>query len=148
MADEIPEFGEPDLDATYVPRPGGYAVIFDREGRLAVVATAEGLHLPGGGLEAGESAESATLREVMEETGLRVELQASIGVAYELAFAPQENMHYRKRCAFFRAAVVATGEPSEADHELKWIAPDEALRDLHHEIQRWAVRMALAPPSP
>lgn len=140
---EIPQFGEFQPGATYVPRPGGYAVIFDPEGRLAVVATAEGLHLPGGGLEAGESAERATMREVAEETGLRVEIRAFIGVAHELVFALQENVHYRKRCSFFRATIVATGEPSEPDHELKWMAPAEALRTLHHEIQRWAVRKAL-----
>jgi 8-oxo-dGTP diphosphatase len=143
MAAEIPEFGDPQPGVTYVPRPGGYAVIFDREGLLAVVATAEGLHLPGGGLEPGESAEGAVLREVTEETGLRVEIQAFIGVAHELVFAPQENIHYRKRCSFFRAAVTGAGEPSEPDHELDWMAPREALESLHHEIQRWAVRKAL-----
>ena len=142
MASEIPEFGDSQPGATYLPRPGGYAVIFDDQGLLAVVATREGLHLPGGGLESGESPETATLREVAEETGLRVAIQAFIGVAHELVFAPQENVHYRKRCSFFRAAVVGAGEPSEPDHELQWITPQEALRDLHHEIQRWAVQKA------
>jgi 8-oxo-dGTP diphosphatase len=140
---EIPEFGDSQPGAAYVPRPGGYAVIFDERGRLAVVATAEGLHLPGGGLEPGESAEAATLREVAEETGLRVEIRAFIGAAHELVFARQENVHYRKRCSFYRATVVGAGEPSEPDHELGWMAPHEALRSLHHEIQRWAVRKAL-----
>jgi len=143
MATDVPEFGDSKPGATYVPRPGGYAVIFDEHGRLAVVATAEGLHLPGGGQESGESPETAALREVTEETGLRVEIQAFIGVAHELVFAPQENVHYRKRCSFFRAAVVGTGQASEPDHELEWMAPREALVSLHHEIQRWAVRKAL-----
>ena len=142
-ANDIPVFGDARPGTTYVPRPGGYAVIFDRRGFLAVVETEEGLHLPGGGQEAGESAEAATVREVAEETGLEVELLAKIGVADELAFAPSKGTHYRKRCTFFRAAVTGTGEPTEANHELKWMAPSSAVRELHHEVQRWAVRKAL-----
>jgi 8-oxo-dGTP diphosphatase len=141
---EIPLFGEEDPGKEYVLRPGGYAVIFDARGRLAVVATAEGLHLPGGGLEAGESPEAAAVREVAEETGLAVVLGERLGVADELVFAPSENVHYRKRCSFFRATVTATGAPTEADHELQWMEPAAALRELHHEVQRWAVRKVLA----
>lgn len=143
MTNEIPEFGDPAPGTTYVLRPGGYAVILDGRGRLAVVETDEGLHLPGGGQEAGESPEAAAVREVAEETGLQVALQAAIGVADEFVFAPSEDIHYRKRCTFFRAAVTGTGESSEAGHELKWMEPFSALRELHHESQRWAVRKAL-----
>jgi 8-oxo-dGTP diphosphatase len=145
---EILEFGDPEPGATYVPRPGGYAVIFDDDGRVAIVATDEGLHLPGGGQEPGESAEAAALREVAEETGLRVELLSTIGVAVERVFSHQDDVHYRKLCSFFRAEVVGAGEPTEKDHELRWIAPDDALRELHHEIQRWALRKAMASTSP
>ena len=140
---EIPEFGEPERGATYVLRPGGYAVFFDGDGRLAVVATEEGLHLPGGGQEPGESAEAAAVREVSEETGLRVALQTLIGVADELVFSRSENVHYRKRCSFFRAAVIGESEAADAGHELKWMESHVAVRALHHASQRWAVKAAL-----
>jgi 8-oxo-dGTP diphosphatase len=143
VAADIPVFGDPKPGVTYVPRPGGYAIIFDGQGRLAVVATEEGLHLPGGGQEAGETAERATLREVMEETGLQVKIETMIGIADELVFSHEKSGCYRKRCSFFRATVIGAGEPTEADHELRWMATTEALRDLHHEVQRWAVRKAL-----
>ena len=142
-ADQIPEFGDPEPGATYALRPGGYAVVFDEEGRLAVVLAGRCLHLPGGGQEAGESVEEAAVREVVEETGLRVALQALIGVADELVFARSAASHYRKRCWFFRASVIGTAEPSEADHELRWMQVEEAVRALSHESQRWAVREAL-----
>ncbi|HEX4440359.1 MAG TPA: NUDIX domain-containing protein [Thermoanaerobaculia bacterium] len=145
-ADDIPVFGEPEPGATYVLRPGGYAVIFDREGRLAVVATAEGLHLPGGGQEAGETPEIAAIREVAEESGLRVALEETIGVADEFVFVRSENTHYRKRCWFFRAMVVGTGAPSEPDHELRWMTAAAALEGLHHDSQLWAVQKALGTP--
>ena len=142
-ADEIPRFGDADPGTTYVPRPGGYAVIFDARGRLAVVETEEGLHLPGGGQDAGESPEDATVREVAEETGLEVAHEETIGVADEFVFAASQGVHYRKRCSFFRARVTGTGEPTEPDHELMWMEPASALRELHHEVQRWAVQAAL-----
>ena len=142
-AEELLEFGDAEPGVKYVPRPGGYAIIFDPRGRLAVVATDEGLHLPGGGQEAGETPEAATVREVAEETGLEVALEGLIGVADELAFAPAKKVHYRKRCSFFRARVTGTCEPTETDHELKWMETASALRELHHEVQRWAVRKAL-----
>jgi 8-oxo-dGTP diphosphatase len=146
MAGRIPEFGDPTPGVTYVLRPGGYAVIFDPDGRLAVVATEEGLHLPGGGQEAGESAEAATVREVAEESGLEVVIETMIGVADELVFARSEGTHYRKRCSFFRAMVIGTGDPVEEGHELRWKESHAAMEALHHGIQRWAVQEALRMP--
>jgi 8-oxo-dGTP diphosphatase len=143
MSSEIPEFGERKPGAPYVLRPGGYAVIFDAEGRLAVVANEQCLHLPGGGQEAGETAQEAAVREVAEESGLRVALGPLIGVADELVGARMEEARFRKRCSFFRASVVGAGEPSEPDHELLWMTPDAALARLHHDSQRWAVQKAL-----
>lgn len=140
---EIPQFGEPKPGATYVLRPGGYAIIFDSQGRIAVVATECGLHLPGGGQEAGESAETAAVREVAEESGLQVALQTMIGVADELVFAQPEDTYYRKRCSFFRATIIGAGDPAEAGHELRWMESHAALESLRHPIQRWAVQKAL-----
>ena len=143
MTDEIRVFGERTPGVSYVLRPGGYAVIFDGEGRLALVATEEGLHLPGGGQEPGETAETAAIREVAEETGLRVAIESTIGVADEFVFVRSDATHYRKRCTFFRATTSGAGEPIEPDHELQWVDAREAVRDLCHESQRWAVEQAL-----
>jgi ADP-ribose pyrophosphatase YjhB (NUDIX family) len=55
------------------------AVIFNEDREILLVkSTYQRFHpwgLPGGSLEYGESAEEATLREVWEETGLRIEVQ-------------------------------------------------------------------------
>jgi 8-oxo-dGTP diphosphatase len=60
------------------------AVIHDADGRLLLIrrghAPHEGLwSLPGGRVEPGESAEAAVVREVLEETGLRVRAGAAVG---------------------------------------------------------------------
>ncbi|HEV8023408.1 MAG TPA: NUDIX domain-containing protein [Candidatus Nanopelagicales bacterium] len=60
------------------------AVVFDEHGRLLLVKRAnppaQGLwSLPGGRLEAGEPAEGGVLREVLEETGLHVQVVREVG---------------------------------------------------------------------
>src|SRR3954454_8406121 len=70
------------VDLPLVPCVG--AVVHDGDGRLLLIrrghAPHEGLwSLPGGRVEPGESAEAAVVREVLEETGLRVRAGAPVG---------------------------------------------------------------------
>jgi 8-oxo-dGTP diphosphatase len=142
MVEPDREFGEAVAGATYIRRPGGYAVISNTAGEVAVVSTRHGLYLPGGGQEAAETPEQAAIREAYEECGLLIRLRSYLGTADELAFAANEEAYYRKRCAFFSAEVVHQEGHSEADHDLIWMVPEEAAARLHHESQRWAVSEA------
>ena len=123
-------------------RPGGYAVIFSDRGEVAVVSTPLGVVLPGGGQNGDESPEDAAVREVEEECGLRITLGPRVGVADELVFAADEQTHYRKRCTFFLARVIGRSGPGEPDHELVWLAPQDAVGMVLHGSQRWAVAEA------
>ncbi len=142
MASRIPEFGRAASCAEYILRPGGYAVIFNAAGKLAVVATPLGPALPGGGQHNGESPEAAAIRETREECGLRFTLGARLGVADELVFAADENTYYRKRCVFFLGKIEDKLGQGEPDHELRWLSPEKAATDLLHESQRWAITQA------
>jgi ADP-ribose pyrophosphatase YjhB (NUDIX family) len=68
-------------------RPSVSAVIW-RNGRLLLQKRADGGQwgLPGGSVEIGESVAAATLREVVEETGFRVQVGRLIGVYSDPAF--------------------------------------------------------------
>jgi 8-oxo-dGTP diphosphatase len=136
----IPEFGRAVAGAEYLLRPGGYALILNTQGSLAVVSTPVGLALPGGGVNAGEGPDTAAVREVREECGLRITVGPCIGVAHELVFAADEGVYYRKRCVFFVAEFVEHVGAGEPDHVLHWFPPARAAAELLHESQRWAVK--------
>ena len=63
-------------------RPSCVAVIFDSERRVLLMRRGDNGQwcLPGGALEAGESATEGTEREVLEETGLRVQVRRLVGI--------------------------------------------------------------------
>jgi len=63
-------------------RLGCSAAIFDEQGRVFLTRRADNGQwcLPGGGMDAGESAAEACEREVWEETGLRIRARRLVGV--------------------------------------------------------------------
>ena len=75
---DSPEFGTRKPGVSYVPRPGSYAIVFDTDGRVALLETPRGHYLPGGGIDFGESPLQALVREVSEECGfILADLNAS-----------------------------------------------------------------------
>ena len=59
----VPVFGIPENRYPFSVRPSAYGVVVNEHGFIAVVRTATGLHLPGGGSDAGETP-AATVRAV------------------------------------------------------------------------------------
>src|SRR5205823_14899647 len=67
-------------------------------------------NLPGGGMEAGETVEQAIRREVLEETGLEVEVERLVGVYSK----PQKNeVVLAMRCRVTSGRPQASEEMSE-----------------------------------
>ena len=79
------------------PGDGGDQVL------LSVRSDIRGWELPGGGLESDEGPEHALVREVAEETGLRVEIERHVGDYTRTGFRPHTARIYRCR--------VLDGEP-------------------------------------
>ena len=137
----VPRFGERVPGVSYVRRPSAYAIIRSATGEVAVVRTAAGVFLPGGGMEAGESAEQAVVREVLEECGFAIRLLARLPGAVEFLHARAESTYFEKICTFFSAVAEGTQTRSpESDHEVLWLSSDAAAPLLSHESHRWALR--------
>ena len=90
--------------------------------------------IPGGFLEADEHPAAGVVREIEEETGLRIRLTALLGIYIDTYGAESEytlNIHY--------LAKVVSGEPRPASDvsELAWFAPHEQPSDLafHSDYQ-------------
>ena len=125
-----------------IERPGAYAIIVDERSKIAVVRVPDGVYLPGGGIERGESVAEALRREVLEETGLEVEIISSMGVARQYAWRVD---WYNKIGHYFVCRPVGEGIPSEPDHTLEWWSKRRAMSDLTHEAQRWMIERVGAP---
>ena len=137
----VPMFGtRSDLEACVI-RPSAYALIEDDEGRLALVRTADGTYLPGGGIETGESPEETITREVREECGLIIRPGSWRVQAIQLVYSTSEQTQFEKRSTFIEGVVDETLDPitSEADHELIWADADQAVGMLSHQSHSWAV---------
>lgn len=139
-----PQFGEPEPGRTYADRPAAFGVLA-RGGEIALVRVEKPGHapwhdLPGGALDAGESAEQAVVREFGEETGLQV-AEGPVFAHADQRFVNTDGEAYNNRAAFF--ILTETGEDPrlkiEDDHALVWMTPDAAVRGLRHDAHAWAV---------
>ena len=141
----VPQFGAPEPGRDYPDRPAAFAVV-EREGRIALVrVTFEGgggrVDLPGGGIDAGETAAQAAARECGEEAGLKVAIEDGPFVRADHFFVNEKGASFNTRGQFFAARLVGEDPSlkSEDDHALEWRDPYEALRLLDREAHVWAV---------
>lgn len=137
---EAPVFGERVPDCSYIIRPSAYALIRNSDGMLALVRTRAGHFLPGGGVEAGESAEQAVVREAIEECGLVLTVGGLVGRAVQMVRSGGKRTGFEKVSAFYEARVSARTSQSETGHELLWVTGAQAAALLTHESHRWAVQ--------
>lgn len=113
------------MSETITEKPGISAAIIVSDGKVLMVrrAVSEGelmWQFPAGGIEAGEGAEEAAVRETLEETGLTVKAIRLLG----------ERIHPKTgRAMSYTACEVVDGEARVADDEeldaVAWVAHSE-----------------------
>jgi len=140
-----PHFGDFDPAVSYVLRPGAYALALQPGRGLLIVETVEGLELPGGGVEPGESPEAALLRELGEETGHVLRACRPLFSARQFRNQPRDGKFHDKRCTFFLARLgPLAGPPQEAGHTPRWVAPDSVIGRMVEPCHDWAIATLLA----
>lgn len=137
------QFGTAEPGLEYRERPTAFGVV-ERDGRIACVRVDRGaasyFDLPGGAVDGEETEAQALAREFVEETGLTVVPGNRFAEAGQL-FRKSDGAPVHNVGGFWTAVVVAE-DPSmkvEADHELVWLTPEEAVAGLRHDAHAWAV---------
>ncbi|MCB1021581.1 MAG: NUDIX hydrolase [Bryobacterales bacterium] len=93
--------------------------------------------LPKGKLEKGESFEQAALREILEETACRAEIEDFLAsLDYRVKGKPKVVLFYRMRVLEERPFL-----PSAEIQALEWLEPEAALERLVHRQERKVLRI-------
>ena len=102
------------------------------------------LDLPGGAVDGDETEEQALVREFLEETGMTVRPLTRIAEASQY-FRKTDGRPINNTGGFWIAEQLSLdpGAKVEADHDLVWLDPHEALARLRHEAHAWAVAVWL-----
>jgi len=135
----------PRADRPFQTTVSSGAVVVDPEGRFLLIKRADEdiWCLPKGTVEAGESLEATAIREIEEETGLRVKLLRPLLTIHYQYYWPPKELNYDKSVAYFLAEPVRGRLQLEAGFdEARWFSRPQALRLLHWKNDRDVVQRA------
>jgi 8-oxo-dGTP diphosphatase len=144
----IKEISRNDFDLSFVPNPDqrykirkAARAIVRRDNRIAILnVTRQGIHkIPGGGIEKGEDIREGLSREVLEETGYKIEVESDLGLVIEY----RDEFEQIQISYIFIARVV--GEPDEVSFtkdeledgfKLEWIELDKVLSIIEQDCPK------------
>lgn len=142
IRNRIFESRKPDID--YGKRICAYLIAFDNEGRIPVVSVPRGYFLLGGGVEEGESHMDAIKRECIEEVGRDAYVGDIVCMAERFHYMARFKREMQVVAYFYKGELLdKIAEPSEQNHDLVWLTPDECISQLFLVHQRWAVKCVL-----
>lgn len=131
--------------STAQPRIAVNAILFDADENIALCYMGKyDLHtLPGGGVEVGEDLQSATQREIWEETGCQCEIIVELGKIIENRYDhdfTQERSYYIARVTGEKGELNLTDEEIAENMSVVWLPIEQALRIIsekeHDNYQR------------
>lgn len=123
-------------DIIYKHRPGVYGVILHGDNvMLTHQALPESeIQLPGGGIDAGESAIQALHRECLEETGWKVQIDRRLGAYQRFTYMVDYEFWAQKICHIYLCRpVYKLHEPIEPYHSTVWTDVNHALELMSNE---------------
>jgi len=120
-------------------------VVVDSQGRILLLKrTDEDIWcLPKGTVESGESIEAAAIREILEESGIRVKLLRPLVTIHYKYHWPPRSVNVDKTVAYFLAEPVGGRLALEAGFDdSRWVGRPQALRFLHWKNDKDVVEKA------
>lgn len=114
---------------------GVRGLVTDPEGRVLLIqhTYVHGWHMPGGGVERGETAEQALARELVEEAGVQITGRAKL--------LSMHSNHARHRSDHVLVYRIGAWTPCRATsrgeiHEIGWFAPDALPEEITEATRR------------
>lgn len=137
----IPRMGEPvRRGRVYKQRPGAYAVLREGNDLLVTIQFADrpDIQLPGGGIDPGESHLPALHREIMEETGWRVQIDRRMGAFRRFSYMPEYDLWAEKICHIYLGRPsLKLRDPAEEDHIAVFLPIEDAVEKLGNAGDRF-----------
>ncbi|MHC3816746.1 NUDIX hydrolase [Streptomyces sp. DT9] len=141
-------FRDPNAPAANSVVPSVTAAVLDAAGRLLVIHKTDNdlWALPGGGHDIGERIADTAVREVDEETGIKVEIDGIVGLytdpEHVLAYTDGEVRQQFSIC--FRAHPVGGDlRTSSESKEVRWVDPADLAELNIHPSMRLRIQHAL-----
>lgn len=127
------------------PQRSAGAAVMKAAGRVLLLRKADEAIwcLPKGRVEPGETSQQAAVREVREETGLRVKLLRPLTEIRYAFYWPPDGVNVDKTVTYFLATPVGGRvEPEPGFDEGRWVSRIEAMKLLHWPNDREVVSRA------
>jgi len=137
----IEHYNEADAPQPNSLIPAASAVVTDAEGRILMTRRSDNSlwTIPGGAMEPDEAIADTAIREVLEETGITVEVTGLVGVysnpRHVIEYADGEVRQQFSLC-FAARPVSGTPTTSSETREVRYLAvAEQAGLDIHPSIQ-------------
>ncbi len=137
----IEHYNEADAPQPNSLIPAASAVVTDAEGRILMTRRSDNSlwTIPGGAMEPGEAIAETAIREVLEETGITVEVTGLVGVysnpRHVIEYADGEVRQQFSLC-FAARPVSGTPTTSSETREVRYLAvAEQSGLDIHPSIQ-------------